>query len=200
MQDVVVDKRQFWIKNPRNAIEPIAVKYIAQPPRKQLITLDLWKSWTEYSEFYLPLPWVIYEWTLVPHINPECQWMMNAMYFSPTSLENTLWVSAPCLPNFYGTAPCCGPHTSKCQKDYLDPAFIVTFWEETFNYDGSLLESLETEHPIFTYLAEKAGCPDYKKTQEVYEVFSYWETLSTNDLISLNWPQNLLLPECSRRL
>lgn len=202
MLDLIVDKREFTIEAPKRYPCPIPLRYVSQPPRNTLITIYLYeRGWTEqYHNFLLPMPWIVYEWAYVPQINKERPWLLNSMYFSTVPLSESLNVSKPCLPNFYNTIPCCGEDVFVCQESFEDTDFVRDYWFEAFNFDGDLLNPNQEPHPIWAHLAEKAGCPEYISASEIHSVFSYWESLTIDQLTSLNWPQDLVIPECSTRL
>lgn len=132
------------------------------------------------QHYYLAFPWMYY---VVKE--SKAQQRVERMLCSPTQYNSKTnsKVSLVPLPNMYGERPCYylfGKFEFATQEEMVANA-LNAWWNGNSNNDGRCLGLA-----VWRRLAQAAGTINADR----YGVLKYWETLSIEDVLNLQWPQN----------
>lgn len=151
-------------------------KIVSEPPSFKLISF-------EEERWYVPLPWTHY--LLLKNAETKKRtWYLYSLYMSPRHLTNARFrkVSQPIVTNLFNAPPIFRPCQNNGTK-YQDINKIITsFWDGEFN------EDLRPHgHPVVLQIQKLA------KSYTPFDLryFKQWEKLSIEELLAMEWPQNM---------
>jgi hypothetical protein len=144
---------------------------LSEPPTRRLCSIQAAK-WVSsnlrrfYSGLYdLPIPHVVYA---LREFRGMERYVLDHVWFSPVPLTTSPEVSAPPLPNVYNTG-----HVKPCgaagRPHETVTQAIDTFWQSSFLY--------YVDAPTPTPLDD----------------IDVWENLQVDEVLALDWPQNIQL-------